>query len=101
VAAAWSSLTLDDVLFLSEPSMHMRHRARLAACGLFLALPSLSLSAQAVTPAPQAKHHSKVKGALVGAAAGHVMGGHAKAGAVAGAMVQHHRNKKAAATTKP
>lgn len=89
------------ILFHSELFMRMRHRARLAACGLFLAVPSITLSAQAVTPAPQAKHHSKVKGALVGAAAGHVMGGHAKAGAVVGAMVQHHRNKKAAAATKP
>ena len=40
-----------------------------------------------------AKHHSKLGGALVGAAVGHVLGGHAVAGAAAGAMVQHHRNK--------
>jgi hypothetical protein len=51
--------------------------------------------------APRVKHHSKLKGALVGAAAGHMLGGHAKAGAVAGALVQHHRNKKTAATLKP
>ena len=81
--------------------MNMQHRARLIACGLFLAVPSVALSAQAAATAPQAKHHSKIKGALVGAAAGHMMGGHAKAGAVAGALVQHHRNKKAAAATKP
>lgn len=81
--------------------MKLPYRVRLVACGLVLALPSVSLSAQAVAPAPQAKHHSKIKGAVVGAAAGHVMGGHAKAGAVVGAMVQHHRNKKAAKATKP
>lgn len=71
--------------------------ARSAALALALALPSAaSLSAQAVTKAPVVKHHhSKIKGALLGAAAGHVLGGHTKSGAVIGAMVQHHRNKKA------
>ena len=40
-----------------------------------------SLHAQQVAqPAPAAKHHSKIKGALVGAAAGHMLGGHAKSG---------------------
>ena len=39
------------------------------------------------------KHHSKLGGAVVGAAAGHMLGGHAIAGAVVGAMVQHERNK--------
>ena len=39
-------------------------------------------------------HHSKLGGALVGAAVGHVLGGHAVAGAAAGAMVQHARNKQ-------
>lgn len=81
--------------------MRIRHRARLAACGLFLAIPTVTVAAQAVAPAPQAKHHSKIKGALVGAAAGHMLGGHAKSGAVVGALVQHHRNKKAAAAMKP
>jgi hypothetical protein len=38
-------------------------------------------------------HHSKLKGALIGAAAGHVLGGHAMAGAAAGALLQHERNK--------
>ena len=38
-------------------------------------------------------HHSKVGGALIGAAAGHVLGGHAVAGAAVGAIVQHERNK--------
>ena len=40
-----------------------------------------------------AKHHSKLGGALAGAAVGHVMGGHAVAGAAAGALIQHERNK--------
>ena len=69
---------------------------RSAALAFALAVPSAAtLAAQATPAAPVAKHHSKIKGALVGAAAGHVLGGHAKSGAVIGAMVQHHRNKKA------
>lgn len=40
-----------------------------------------------------AQHHSKLGGALVGAAVGHMLGGHAVAGAAAGALVQHERNK--------
>jgi len=39
------------------------------------------------------RHHSAVKGALVGAAAGHFAGHHALLGAAAGALVQHERNK--------
>lgn len=76
--------------------MTLAHRTRLLACALSLAVPTAALSAQAAT-AQQPKHHSKLKGAVVGAVAGHMLGGHAKAGAVAGALVQHHRNKKAAA----
>jgi hypothetical protein len=38
-------------------------------------------------------HHSKLGGAVVGAAAGHLLGHHAVAGAAAGAMIQHERNK--------
>jgi hypothetical protein len=38
-------------------------------------------------------HHSKMRGAMVGAAAGHMLGGHAMLGAAAGALVQHERNK--------
>jgi hypothetical protein len=38
-------------------------------------------------------HHSKLAGAAIGAAAGHVLGGHALAGAAVGALVQHERNK--------
>jgi hypothetical protein len=42
---------------------------------------------------PATTHHSKLAGALVGAAAGHMLGGHAVAGAAAGALIQHERNK--------
>lgn len=51
----------------------------------------------AAAPAPvdtvPAKHHSKLGGALAGAAVGHMLGGHAVAGAAAGAIIQHERNK--------
>ena len=74
----------------------LRNAAASAALGFaMLTSASPSLHAQASRPVP--KHHSKVKGALVGAAAGHMMGGHAKAGAVAGALWQHHKNKKSGA----
>ena len=39
------------------------------------------------------RHHSAVKGALIGATAGHFAGHHAILGAAAGALVQHERNK--------
>ena len=39
------------------------------------------------------KHNSKLAGAAIGAAAGHMLGGHAVAGAAAGALIQHERNK--------
>lgn len=45
------------------------------------------------TTATPHKHHSAMKGALVGAAAGHYAGHHALLGAAAGALVQHERNK--------
>ncbi|MDQ2668611.1 MAG: hypothetical protein M3Z05_21835 [Gemmatimonadota bacterium] len=38
-------------------------------------------------------HHSKLGGAVAGAAVGHMLGGHAVLGAAAGALVQHERNK--------
>lgn len=38
-------------------------------------------------------HHSKLGGAVAGAAAGHMLGGHAVLGAAAGALMQHERNK--------
>ncbi len=48
----------------------------------------------AAAPAETATvHHSALKGALVGAAAGHMLGKHALAGAAAGALIQHERNK--------
>ena len=79
----------------------LRKAAASAALGFaMLTSAGSSLHAQAAQSAPVAKHHSKLKGALVGAAAGHMLGGHAKAGAVAGVLVQHHRTKKAAAVQK-
>jgi len=47
----------------------------------------------AAATAVPAKHHSKLAGAAVGAVAGHMLGGHAVAGAAAGALIQHERNK--------
>ena len=52
-------------------------------------------SRAATAPATPATHHSKFAGAAVGAVAGHMLGGHAIAGAAAGALVQHERNKRA------
>ena len=71
----------------------IRRTVTTAALGFATLAGTASLHAQqAAKPA----HHSKLKGALVGAAAGHVLGGHAKSGAVAGALWQHHKNKSAA-----
>ena len=78
--------------------MRIRRQARLAALlgglALTVAPAAAMLGAQSTQPAAP-KHHSKVKGAIVGGVAGKMAGGHTKAGAVAGALVQHHRNKKA------
>lgn len=74
--------------------MSFSRHLRIATVAATLALPASAMAALAQQPAP--KHHSKLKGALVGAVAGHALGGHAKGGAVAGALVQHHRNHKAA-----
>lgn len=49
----------------------------------------------ATTAQQPAPHHSKLAGAVVGGVIGHELGGHAVAGAAAGALIQHHRNKKA------
>ena len=80
----------------------IRKTTTAAAVGLALLTGSVSLRAQATSThqaaAPVQKHHSILKGALVGAAAGHMLGHHAKSGAVAGALWQHHKNKKAAVT---
>lgn len=59
-----------------------------AATGVPAATPS-TVAIDSTTP----DHHSKLGGALVGAAAGHMLGGHAVAGAAVGALVQHERNK--------
>ena len=56
-----------------------------------VATPAGSAPATDTAAAPQ--HHSKLAGAAVGAVAGHVLGGHAVAGAAAGALIQHERNK--------
>jgi hypothetical protein len=68
-------------------------KAALLSAGLLFAPLSLT-KAQQVTPV---KHHSVLKGAVVGATAGHMT--HRKhgtlLGAAVGAEVQHHRNKVA------
>ena len=56
-------------------------------------VPAASPTAVPVVDTTPRKHHSKLGGALVGAAVGHVLGGHAVAGAAAGAILQHERNK--------
>ncbi|CAN5805241.1 hypothetical protein BH11GEM2_BH11GEM2_19010 [soil metagenome] len=80
----------------------IRKTAMAGAVGLALLASTVPLLGQAAPAprdaAPVQKHHSKLKGALVGAAAGHMLGHHAKSGAVAGALWQHHKNKKATVT---
>ncbi len=71
-----------------------------SAALLFATIPGVAFAQDAAAPAQTApvpeKHHSLLKGAAVGAAGGHFVGkGHAKSGAVVGALVQHHKNKKA------
>ncbi len=68
---------------------------------LFATVPSAVFAQDAAAqgqaaPAPE-KHHSKLKGAVVGGAGGAVVGGKkgAAAGAAGGALWQHHKNKKA------
>ena len=70
--------------------MHRNRATSFAAAALSLALVGNAAAATV-------KHHSKLKGAAVGAVAGHMIGGKkgAVAGAATGAMVQHHKNKKA------
>ena len=57
--------------------------------------PAPQATTQAQQPAP--RHHSKLKGALVGGAGGAMVGGKKGAivGAAGGAIYQHHKNKKA------
>ncbi len=64
--------------------------------GTVLAIAMLSLGSLSVAfadDAPKPKGGA-VKGAAVGAVAGHEMGGHTKTGAVAGAVIGHHERKK-------
>ncbi|GJG89067.1 hypothetical protein tb265_42480 [Gemmatimonadetes bacterium T265] len=68
--------------------------AAAAATGLLGAAAAPAARAQTTQPAP--KHHSKLKGAIVGGVAGAAVG-HPKTGAAAGVLYQHHKNKKAAA----
>ena len=55
------------------------------------ALLGSAIGAHAQTPKPKG---GTMKGAAVGAVAGHMMGHHAVAGAAAGAMIGHHERAK-------
>ena len=70
--------------------MRTIHRLALTAC-LALAAASPLTAHAATTPKPKG---GAVKGAVVGAAAGHMMGHHTKTGAVAGAAIGHHERVK-------
>jgi len=64
-----------------------------------------SVSVAGMTGAARAEDQPKpsggtVKGAAVGAAAGHVMGGHAKSGAAVGAVAGHHERVKSEESIK-
>lgn len=64
-----------------------------------------SVSVAGMTGAARAEDQPKpsggtVKGAAVGAAAGHVMGGHAKSGAAVGAVAGHHERAKSEESIK-
>ncbi len=66
-------------------------RSTLAAFAT-VALLAGSIAAQAQdTPKPKG---GTLKGAAVGAVAGHMMGGHAATGAAAGAVIGHHEKAK-------
>lgn len=82
----------------------MREFGRIAGtAALTMAAATLGVSAPIVVRAQQApapKHHSKLKGALVGGAAGAAVG-HPKLGAAGGVLYQHHKNKKAAKRMTP
>jgi hypothetical protein len=60
-----------------------------AVPGTSYGVPTAGVETTTATP----KHHSKLGGAAAGAAAGHMLGGHAVVGAAAGALYQHERNK--------
>lgn len=71
--------------------------AMLVTTGAFAEDPAQAQQPDKAQAQPE-KHHSKLKGALVGGAGGAVVGGKkgAAVGAAGGALVQHHKNKKAA-----
>lgn len=70
--------------------------------GMFLGSMALSLSllVGSASASSTPKHHSKVKGAVVGGVAGHMIAGKkgAAVGAAAGAAHQHHKNVKEGTT---
>ena len=67
-----------------------------ALCAGAMLVGTSAFAADETAPAQPEKHHSLLKGAAAGAVGGHFVGkGHAKSGAAVGALVQHHRNKKA------
>ena len=61
---------------------------------------SLALVVGAAPASSTPKHHSKLKGAVVGGVAGHMVAGKkgAAVGAAAGAAHQHHKNVKEGTT---
>ena len=63
--------------------------------GLLAALGLALLAAPLVSAHAEDKPGGTVKGAAVGAVAGHELGGHAKAGAAVGAVAGHHERAKA------
>jgi hypothetical protein len=68
-------------------------RLSVLTCAGLMALGVVVAPAARADDAPKPKGGA-VKGALVGAAAGHMMGGHAKAGAAVGALAGHHEKVK-------
>jgi hypothetical protein len=77
--------------------------AALTGAALLLgAGPGRAAEDKAASERPAPKHHSKLKGAVVGGAAGAVVGGKkgAAVGAVGGALYQRHKNKKAEKAAK-
>ncbi len=80
-----------SILHSDDPGFKLKHLLRV---NVFVGHAAPTTTA-ATTPVhtTATKHHSALRGALVGAAAGHVLGHHALAGAAAGALIQHERNK--------
>jgi hypothetical protein len=75
--------------------MMIRHLTVPALLGLAVAIAAPAASSQAQDNGQQQKPSGgTLKGAAVGAAAGHVMGGHTKTGAVVGAAAGHHERAK-------